>query len=1152
MGKQNELKAVAVESQVQLDAKDGVAFIEQASPLTRLHYFDGKFLRADAFALEQDYHRTRTRLANLAGGWGVVNGLGIALAGNQLTVGAGLAITATGNFVLATGDFTADLADLIEVAAPAPLTGNDEFGNCPEPGKDGTKESTGLNIYEITVGPVEGLCGNEAVYGKLCESACVSSSQHPYWREGVVLRLRPIGLKLPTSTAVVLAAAHLRNRVASAYFAAEPWLTPSALSAAGLASEVWCQPASLYGRNEVVIGLLVRDAGVNRVIDAWSGRRERMDTQARGYWQGRMAMRPWNVFVAQILQFQCQLAALFDGTGISPVDDCDALRGVLDQTRKDLAALHKKYSESTENILRQLGERATERDAQTLSDQVKLSYAEIYDISNKLASLELGKGALPKQRLLLSVGFVELPPAGYLPVVPGKQDLGEQTARMFGEGVRLHYYAVRRDEIAHLVEQAQHLERISLTRGLDDASRIEDVEIFVPDGEVYGAQAATPGTWWQVDMAPAAMGAFDLGLSTTESTVAGLMSTQPTAAVKRSARSTAKAAAAVGGLPADDATIKEVQAKLAQLMRAALTRNVRGLARTEGSRDDGSYGFTLVGKLDIDDLVDEMRNLLDSTPQADPNGTVNKQINALAAAAIYLAGDVAADPLSLALNSSTSLKGEMRFGKQAVEVTGTLTTLFDRPAAAGGSERVVQLSLIAVDADGKPNVSRGRISLWRKGDRRDGQFVMDDASHDPSTSPNIFEWKDAPRTAAMYVVAEPAREAVALKLMRGVTDTAAGMAATPGAAAAAGAEPTGTRKELLRMNGLDGMPTLDSAIGAAAMNALIYLAEVGDDAAFLARARHRLFPTLDTPAAERVRALLDWVMFRRARTNLCCPVLPQTPVRPAVEAFQVWHLAVADAAALKTLQAALDGNDAEQLASFKFQRVGVLRYRDDNTAAEESQAQVEAMWRQASPAPQVVLGRHWEQAPSSGQGWQNRFRLLGMLDQIKEITAPPTPGEGAIAHLDAVSPPLSDSAMDGGFLVVTQAVATVTRKALLIYGSWERPNHFVNREAPRADQRFVNDQPQDTTLAQFIGKLSADQPVRGITLATTKAAPDAGAPARMQAALAALKDAGKPVPSATRQTVEAINDHDRKQLVEIGIKAEDYDEVIFFELNEGA
>jgi hypothetical protein len=463
---------------------------------------------------------------------------------------------------------------------PAPVSGHSEFDDCLDGGKKGVTESTGLNVYEITVGPVEGLCGNEAVYGKLCESACVSSSQHPYWREGVVLRLRPISLKLPTSTAVALSNTHLRNRVASAYFAAEPWLTPAALSAAGLASGLWCNPASLYGRDEVVIGLLVRDAGVNRVIDAWSGRRERMDTQARGYWQGRMAMRSWNVFVAQILQFQCQLAGLFDGTGgvIQPPDDCEQLRQLLDKTRKDIEALHKKYSEGTQKILKQFGEKALKKDAQNVTAQVKASYAELYDISEQLTKAELGQGALPANRLLLNAGFLELPPAGYLPVVPGKQSLQEQLSRIFGEGVALHYHAVRHDEIAHLVEEAQHMERISLTRGLDDARFIEHVEIFVPDGEAVGMQQAAPGEWWQVEMSFAAISAFDLDLSATPRDLTVDTQAVREQVLKQSATaSQAKASDTIditgafktdaSGTAAalDEATIKEVQARLATL-----------------------------------------------------------------------------------------------------------------------------------------------------------------------------------------------------------------------------------------------------------------------------------------------------------------------------------------------------------------------------------------------------------------------------------------------------------------------------------------------------------------------------------------------------------------------------------------------------------
>ena len=51
---------------VELPATDGVAFVEQSSPLTRLHYFDGQFLRAASLTTEQDYHRHALQRANLA------------------------------------------------------------------------------------------------------------------------------------------------------------------------------------------------------------------------------------------------------------------------------------------------------------------------------------------------------------------------------------------------------------------------------------------------------------------------------------------------------------------------------------------------------------------------------------------------------------------------------------------------------------------------------------------------------------------------------------------------------------------------------------------------------------------------------------------------------------------------------------------------------------------------------------------------------------------------------------------------------------------------------------------------------------------------------------------------------------------------------
>ncbi|WP_313952983.1 hypothetical protein [Accumulibacter sp.] len=1036
MGK-NEITGETVE----INAKDGVAFIEQASPLTRLHYFDGQFLRADAFALEQDYHRTRTRLANLAGGWGVVHGLGIAISGAQLQVTAGLGVTAAGDFVLATGDMQAAIADLLATATPAPASGNADFTDCLEGPKKGVVETAGLAVYEITVGPVEGQCGNEPVFGKLCESACVSDSRHPWWREGVVLRLRPISLKLPPGGAFPTSSVHLRSRVASGYFAAEPWLTASAISGAGLANDLWCQPANLYGRNELVLGLLVREAGVNRVLDAWSGRRERMDTQARGYWQGRMAMRPWNVFIAQILQFQCQLSSSFDGGSgvIKPADDCADLRQLLDKTRRELEALQKRYSESAEKIVRSFGSRSTKKAAQDAAHEAKITHAELYELSSKLSAADLGQGALPAQRMLINAGFIELPPAGYLPVASGKAGVEEQLSRMFGEGVVLHYHAVRADEIAHLLEEAQHMQRISLTRGIDKPGEKEQVEIFVPDGTVVDLRAQAVGTWWQVDMLTVALEvfdfAFDFGRGPVEAAVA------------------VEAETATGAPGAADVTLELMRAARAQtageenvLMTHANWRNsgdpganhtagmsifnpvaapmLSGMARSE-ARDNGTYGLTLVAATDAQQAAGNAEVI----EREKMNGFSVINVGGMS---VYFAGDVGGDPFDLKIGEAITVKAEMRLllgsrGSVAGAV-GELTLLARKP-----QESYVEL-LVQVDLDVSKSRTRAkgdvasasepsslRFTMLRKGDGDAGSFALDDRFHDPASSPVFVDWEDVPRRARLSLnAASESQQDVLKKVARAMminTNTGSNATTNAGAQYAAAGLLT-SRQQLLVMNALAAIPEASSALGVAAMNTLVAIADATDDAAFLARARRRLFPTLDISLAQQVRATQDWVMFRRARTHLCPPVCAPV-MMPAIEGFQIWHLRLDDAKALVVLQAALEKGDLKALASFKFQRVGILRFRDGSSFAEESADRVLAMWQLAQPAPQVVLGRVWETAPATGQGWENHFRLRNMLEQIASISTPPPRGQGALAAIPEPPAPLADGALDGGMLVVS-------------------------------------------------------------------------------------------------------------------------------------
>ena len=1052
---------------VELSATDGIAFVEQSSPLTRLHYFDGKFLRADAFATEQDYHRARVRLSNIAGGWGVVHGLEIALRGAQLAVSAGMAITPAGSFVLATSEMRADLAKLLQLNQREAVTpGSAAFGDCTSAPIAGVKEGAPQAIYEITVGPVEGLCGNEAVFGKLCESACATDSRHPYWREGVVLRLRPRTLALPTSSAVPISAVHLHNRVASAYFALEPGQPASQVSASGLAGDVWCGGAALYGRDEVVIGLLVREGGSTRVIDAWSGRRERMDAQARSYWQGRMAMRPWAVFIAQILQFQCQLSGALEpgGGGFTAVDDCDRIRVLLDRTRRELEALTSRWRQTGQQLLLKIGD-LSKQQMTDVGTHVSNTYAEIGQLSQDLAVVEAGTGALPVQRMLIAAGFLDLPPAGYLPVAPGKVALELQLQRMFGEGVNLHLHAVAEDEIAHLLEEAQHLRRISLTRGIDDPKLPEPVEIFVPEGRMVDAKAPAAGEWWQVVVQPEWANGVPQSKAENTTTVAPASQAATSASAVAAAEASAKTAAGAAGAGGSQSTAPasapsgaftaRINIDLGEVLGKTRIR-IPGLARTH-LLDDGHPAISLVLAQDPDDGASGNDSRIINQKAADGSADDTSGVSAAA----WLAADIGADPFDLPVGGDTSARAEVRAIINRLAITlgasATITLLAREGTPRAGLRLRLQVDAVMhskfVATTGAGSVDKSdsgslRITLERDGDARSGRLLVDEDPMNLADGAGVLHWRETPREATLELVYQLARKIVdgGMKMMQAAADAAfkAGDPAGPSSvvdeqriSAAADSPATDLLTlRLARAYGLPAMPAPASATGTAALNALALIADASDDAAFLVRARRRLFPTLDQPALQTVRASLDWVMFRRARTPLCGPAC-STPTATGLEAVQVWHLEVPDQKTLELLKKALDQGDTKTLGSFKFKRVGILRYRDESTRPEESVATVLSMWSAAQPAGQVVLGRAWEAAPATGQGWQNHFRLREMLSLIKTLTQPPPRGDGSLAAIRSPGTPLDDGALDGGMLVVTTGnkPAATTRHRVLVTDS---------------------------------------------------------------------------------------------------------------------
>jgi hypothetical protein len=419
----------------------GIAFIPASAPLIGLNYYDGRFLRADDLNLERQGQRAYAEYSNQAGGPGVVYGFDLTRQGTRLSLSAGLAVDPKGRLLYLPDAVGAEIADLIQASQPpasatAPGTAASPagFGPCEQASTATVTTAVGgSELYLACVSQAQGLCGQGEVFGRACDTACVAATDRPYLVDGVALSLRPLKLQhpLPTLAGLTRPDVHLRSQVASAFFADERDQGGSLLSAGGLRAPVWCAGATPPSAGDCVpVGVLGWDGSAVTFLDAWIARRERIEAPPRGYWSGRMELRPWPVFLAQVLQFQCQLADL----------------GV------------------------------------TLPGP--------------------GAPASAWTRILLQAGVVTVPPGGFLAVDPGSGiALRPQLQALLGDGVELRFCAVRRDQIAHELERAQHMDRISLIQGLRNQADREQVDILVPDGVLETDTAPRTDRGFAVDLA---------------------------------------------------------------------------------------------------------------------------------------------------------------------------------------------------------------------------------------------------------------------------------------------------------------------------------------------------------------------------------------------------------------------------------------------------------------------------------------------------------------------------------------------------------------------------------------------------------------------------------------------------------------------------
>jgi hypothetical protein len=329
---------------------------------TRLNPADGLFLRAEHLDTMGQYASDLAAAVGAGLGLGVVFGFTCSLSETNDAVYAtgGLAIAA-GQPLRSTAMTTVSLKDLYPQA--------DDF-------------------WVVEIVPATWEYGSEPVYGGLCEDPCGRGSGiQPYAAEGVELKLRRDSLKGFGGVEPSLQ----RSWLASNYFEREreyggasarsdnaPWLLPAS-TIEDITLHPWSEGTGHHDQAAVPLGVVwKRDDKWH--LDVWTARRDRGEPTPAAAWQWRLGMRPRNVFMAQVLQFQDQLA------------------------QADLSPLY-------------------------------------------------------------ALGFVELPPAGYLPWGFENVDDGDlQTAAqtLFGPEVDVRVRKCRADFVAHAIEQVQHMDRIPL------------------------------------------------------------------------------------------------------------------------------------------------------------------------------------------------------------------------------------------------------------------------------------------------------------------------------------------------------------------------------------------------------------------------------------------------------------------------------------------------------------------------------------------------------------------------------------------------------------------------------------------------------------------------------------------------------------------
>ncbi len=697
-------------------------------------------------------------------------------------------------------------------------------------------------------------------------------------------------------------------------------------------------------------------------------------------------MRPWDVFLAQILQFQCQLHDLFknlpapNGDG----DPCGGARGAISEAAATIAELKQFYESATRRFTT----------LQTPLDEAftfKGGVSRLTTLNTKLLAIESALAIAPQDRLMIRGGIVELPSAGYLPVTPSASlMINQQVRQMMGEGVDLRFCITSPDYVAHALEEAQHMERISLTQGLDNPQNKPQVDILVPNGAIVTQQSLSPGRGFEaiVELNPALFSspspspapAPSPSPSPSPGTNIPVSFLSPSIRFNGAARS--EKAPSGGGAAYISAEYVISRTNTTSIGATVVTPQPGGAtnvgeAKVAGIFDRANQAAAVVNnqRAGLWFSLQCERNVFELKRGDTTNFNARAVVGATTAKAplldVELNGVLQITQETVRSGSSQSLKGGIENARLSF-----LGEAFDNAGDNTGAGRTILIDLdVTVTLTGGSAIE---IALTHE----KSQFELS-ANWDKQPLEVRADIKTAPKGAD-----GPARETVLAE---------AALKENPDVL---------SDKNSGHLLALDALEVVAATLG---------------DADFADAKARLLFPPPPKPTDELiVRGVLDWVLFHRRRTEQCGLDVKAPAVAPS-RRYQVYHLAVSDAEQLKQAREALQKNDAATLAILDFVPVAVVEFAGGVAALLSDPADLKTDWQAVKPGNFLA----YEAIASAGSAAEEGAALaLRRLDRVEGVISSVShPDTGTISEaLPVVPTTLAVSGTDGVIALITETI----------------------------------------------------------------------------------------------------------------------------------